>query len=287
MSSTDFQLVALDLDGTVLDSAGQVSAAFKAVASELRKLGVRTVMCTGRRWRTALPIIRQIQHAHPYVICCGGALIKDGRRHTTLYTNPLGIALARPAVEGFRKAGLVPFLLYDRPLRERELLISDTDRERAKGLAYVADNAAAFEPYPDGFPAVREAPLVVYTVDEPERVCSGESIVQGAVGKDALVAVLRHPHGGRQWALEVHSLAASKWAALSWLLERWKVPPSRVVAIGDDVNDIPMLEAAGLSFAMGNAVPAAKAAADRLTADNDQDGAALALRSVFALGPEP
>ena len=284
MSSTEFQLVALDLDGTVLDSAGRVSEAFKAAVGELRKLGVRTVLCTGRRWRTTLPLVREIEHAHPYVVCCGGALIKDGQRHRTLHAAPMSIALARRTAVHFRRAGLVPFLLYDRRLNARELLISEADRPRASELPYVAGSPESVEFYAGGFPRVRGKVLVVYTVDERERVRRGERIVQEALGGRAPVAALRHPRGGRQWALEVHSPKATKWAALSWLLDRWHVPASRVVAIGDDVNDVPMLKAAGLSFAMGNAAPAAKAAADRLTAGNDADGAVQALRSVFPIG---
>ena len=88
-------------------------------------------------------------------------------------------------------------------------------------------------------------------------------------------------YGAEQLALELHDPGATKWRALYWLLQRWQVRPEEVVAIGDDVNDIPMLEAAGLSFAMGNASDEVKAAADAVTAGNDDHGVVEALASVF------
>jgi hydroxymethylpyrimidine pyrophosphatase-like HAD family hydrolase len=84
-------------------------------------------------------------------------------------------------------------------------------------------------------------------------------------------------------AIEAHGPTGTKWHALQWLLDRWDLGARDVVAVGDDVNDIPMLEAAGLSYAMGNAVPEVKAVADRLTAGNDENGVAKALEAAFGL----
>ena len=90
-------------------------------------------------------------------------------------------------------------------------------------------------------------------------------------------------YGDDQATMELHDPAATKWSALQWLLDRWGIRPDEVVAIGDDVNDLPMLRAAGLSFAMGNAPDAVKASADAITAPNDEHGVVEALASVFDL----
>jgi len=124
----------------------------------------------------------------------------------------------------------------------------------------------------------------VYTVDAGDKVRrAAESIVEG-LGELAIVKVMaQERYGPDQVAIEVHDPLATKWRALEWLLEQWGVRPQEVVAIGDDVNDIPMLEAAGLAVAMGNAVPEVKEAAHTVTASNDEDGAALALKEAFGL----
>jgi Cof subfamily protein (haloacid dehalogenase superfamily) len=283
MDDIRYSVVALDLDGTVLSSSGGPSQAFKEATLRLTALGVRTVLCTGRRWRSAWRVVQKIEHAHPRVVCCSGALIKNGETHQTLYSNALRFGVARHATEEFRAAGLVPFLLYDLALGEQELWIAEEDRKRAEGLSYVARNAESIRYYRGPLPRSKDRPLEVYTVAETDRMRLAEPTIRKHLGKEARVTMLSHPHKSTQSALEVHAPAATKWTALRWMLGRWGVPAERVVAIGDDVNDIPMLRAAGLSFAMANAVPAVVAICDRVTGSNDEDGVVQALGSIFPL----
>lgn len=277
-------MVALDIDGTVLNSAGQVTAELKDSLAELATRSVHVVLCTGRRWRSALPVVEQLGCVHSVVVCCGGALIKRADNERTLYTDPMDHALARLAVQLFRDGGLVPMLLYDRPLSGQELRIAECDRRQAEALRYLGANAGSFEWYAGDYPSTEERPLEVYTVDDLARVRPVEQSVRRGVGERGIVEAMLQPrYGADQLALEVHGSTATKWAALSWLLRRWDTQPEEVLAVGDDVNDIPMLQAAGLSFAMGNASPGVKASADAITASNDEHGVAQALRKVFQL----
>lgn len=91
----------------------------------------------------------------------------------------------------------------------------------------------------------------------------------------------RHPelsaaYGSRY--VEIYSKAASKGAALSAIAQHLSVPQEKITCIGDGENDIPMFRHAGTRFAMGNAVPALKALADKVVAANDQDGVAEAIK---------
>jgi len=130
---------------------------------------------------------------------------------------------------------------------------------------------------------VEQAPLEVYTVDAARPIMGCVEGLHREFDDRALVTVMGQGfYGPDHLALELHSPLATKWTALSHLLGLWGIPAERVVAIGDDVNDIPMLRSAGLSFAMGNAKDEVKAAADRVTASNDEDGVVKALRGVFA-----
>ncbi len=282
VSNSPYRLVALDIDGTVLDSRQQVSDRLKATLATLVERSVRTVLCTGRRWRTTLPVLEQLDHAHPVVVCSGGALIKRADDDSTLYKMPLKHETARRTVQLYRERGLVPFLLYDRPLDMRELKLPAMERARAERLPYVQVHREWVETCP-AYPAGDEdAPLVIYTVDSLDRVRKAEPhIRESLAGRASIKAMMQERYGKDQIALEVHDPGASKWHALCWLLERWKLAPGQVIAVGDDVNDIPMLEAAGMSFAMGNALPEVKEVAQAITADNDEDGVAAALRSVF------
>ena len=74
---------------------------------------------------------------------------------------------------------------------------------------------------------------------------------------------------------------ASKWSALLHLAELWGVDPSEICAVGDDMNDVPMLEGAGLGVAMGHAGPEVLAAADLVTGADDEDGVAMLIDGVL------
>ena len=82
--------------------------------------------------------------------------------------------------------------------------------------------------------------------------------------------------------LEVFDRQVSKWTAIHRLALEQGVPRERIAAIGDEVNDLAMIEGAGLGVAMGNAVPAVKAAARAHTASNAQDGVAVAIRRILS-----
>ncbi len=284
---TQYKLVALDIDGTVINAAQEVSPALKRALSALPGLGVRTVLCTGRRWRTAVPVLEQLEHVHPLVVCCGGALIKQADDEETLFSAPMEDSAARTVADLLRGLDLVPLFLYDRPLSGRELAVSECDRARAERLPYVQANREWVEWLPSDYPPGPEPPLEVYTMDDTAVVGPAEPRVRRGIGALGLVeAMLQERYGAGQLALEVHHPSATKWHALLWLLDSWRIRPEEVVAIGDDVNDVPMLRAAGRSFAMGNAVPEVIAVADAVTASNEEDGVAAALRTAFPIAAE-
>lgn len=279
-----YKLVALDIDGTVLNSAQQVTPELKEALARLVSRSVQTVLCTGRRWPSTVSVLEELEHVHPVVVCSGGALIKRADDEQTLYAAPMDHATARLAVELFRQGGLIPMLLYDRRLGDPELKVAEADRPRAERLPYVLANPGTCEWYAGAYPAGDERPLVVYAVDAEEKVGAAEARVRRGVGGRGIVEAMRQArYGADQVALEVHDPSATKWYALRWLLAQWDMRPEQVVAVGDDVNDIPMLAAAGLSFAMGNASDEVKAAADSVTSGNDEHGVVEALSGVFDL----
>jgi hydroxymethylpyrimidine pyrophosphatase-like HAD family hydrolase len=83
--------------------------------------------------------------------------------------------------------------------------------------------------------------------------------------------VLRSPKY-RGFLVEVTPAGVSKWSGVLHLAELWNVAESEICAVGDDVNDLAMIRAAGLGVAMGNAVPEVKAAADRIAPTHDEEG---------------
>jgi hydroxymethylpyrimidine pyrophosphatase-like HAD family hydrolase len=80
---------------------------------------------------------------------------------------------------------------------------------------------------------------------------------------------------------EVLRKDASKWAAILHLAELWGIDAAEICAVGDDMNDVPMLRGAGLGVAMGHAPALVQAAADHVTADHDNDGVALVVDQIL------
>ena len=74
---------------------------------------------------------------------------------------------------------------------------------------------------------------------------------------------------------------ASKWSAVLHVAELWGVTPEEICAVGDDVNDVPMIRGAGLGVAMGHAPSEVIAAADHVTADHDRDGVAMLVEELL------
>ena len=76
---------------------------------------------------------------------------------------------------------------------------------------------------------------------------------------------------------EISPIGITKWSGIQHVAREWDIPAEEICAVGDDVNDLPMIEAAGLGIAMGNALPEVKAAADRVAPSHDEDGLAQAV----------
>jgi hypothetical protein len=83
-----------------------------------------------------------------------------------------------------------------------------------------------------------------------------------------------HPPHYRGFFIEISPAGITKWSAIQQLAKQWGIEDSEICAVGDDVNDLQMIRAAGLGVAMGNAQPAVKEAADRIAPTHDEDGLA-------------
>jgi HAD superfamily hydrolase (TIGR01484 family) len=90
---------------------------------------------------------------------------------------------------------------------------------------------------------------------------------------------IRVPHAGVD-VYEVFDPAVNKWEGILHVARRHNIDPRRIIAIGDDLNDVPMIRSAGLGVAMGNAHPDVKAIAKRVIGSNEEDGLAIFLEEL-------
>jgi Cof subfamily protein (haloacid dehalogenase superfamily) len=258
------ELIALDLDGTLLSPDETVSARNRSAIAAALADGIRVVLVTGRGVDTPIRISRELGLNLP-VICCHGALTKDFGANKTLVHIPVPLQYALPMV-AFAEKNNLAIAVY-----------ADEFFWRLTGShIYMQDMTG---------PAWREAKSF-------EEVLTVPPTFIRFLGKESVEA-MRKEFGDlplnfhyENWfdfvECAVLSREASKQTALARLCADFGIPGERVLAIGDSRNDVPMLRWAGVGIAMGNALPEVREAVRYVTASNERDGVAAAIER-FAL----
>ncbi len=259
-------LIALDLDGTVLNSSDHISPANRAAISAALAAGVRVVIVTGRGADAAGDVARELQINLP-IICAHGALTKDVMTGKILGHIPVPLQYAMPMIQFAENNGI-----------DAAIYVEERFHRLAGSPAYMADMAG---------------PRWV-EVDSLSRVLSSAPTFIRFFGGDAVRSIretfapfpvhFKYETWGDFEELAVTSIEATKKNALARLCRDLAVRPSRVMAVGDSRNDVPMLRWAAVGVAMANALPEVRAAVKHTTASNDEDGVALAIER-FVLDP--
>ena len=267
-----YRLLALDVDGTLLDRDGVLRPSTVAALARAAEAGLRPVLCTGRRYRRARPIAEGLGIDAP-LVCNSGALVKEPADHGTLWRADFDDATLDDVLAVFR--------------RERRHMVGFTDRDPASadfvvdafptGLPlfdkYVALNRPHAEVDPDwpSGPTREVARFHLCAVGSREEMLRFESIVLRALPGRVRTFVQKSPSYAGTMCEVLHP-EASKWSAVLHLAEKWGITADEIVAVGDDMNDVPMIAAAGLGVAMGHAPAEVLAVADIVTAGHDDDG---------------
>ena len=259
------RLVATDLDGTLLRSDGTVSDRSRAVLAALEERGVPVVIVTARpiRWMDDL---WELVGGHGLAIVSNGAAVYDVARRDVRDVHGIDAAAGLALVETIRAA--VPAATF----------AIETVSGISRDPSYVDGH-----PVPAGSPrgpldeVWTEPALKVLVKAEGEDPVAFREAVVDAVGDAAT------PTWTGDWLVEISAAGVTKAVALERLARELGYAAEEVVAFGDMPNDLPMLTWAGTSYAVANADPAVRAAADHLAPANDDDGVAATLSKVFGL----
>jgi Cof subfamily protein (haloacid dehalogenase superfamily) len=263
-----YRLVVADLDGTLRSRALGITPGTLAAVSEARALGVRVCVATGRMWTSAAPWIRRLGVDPPAILYNGGQVL-DFATSRVLYERRLPAALAREALALLREepAAQVHLYLDGRVYVERPDPLTD---------AYAADDGVTVDLVPALESLLVADPYKLLVIGEPARVETlGRSVRQSGLPVHAVQSEPQY--------LEILPPGVSKGAALAAMLDAVGVPAEAVVAIGDNWNDLEMIEAAGLGVAMGHAPAGVRARADHVVGTSEEDGFREAIER-FVLG---
>lgn len=277
-------LLALDLDGTLLDSHGRISERNRNAIDNARELGVRVALVTGRRFRDSRPIALELGLDVP-LISHNGALTKHAATLQTVSVLPLPVAAAREALRVGRDAGA-------------DALLSD-DHEGLGVLVYDhlrGDNTAAhrYVSWARRLHGDEEGMRAVQQVGSLEDYLDHDPIHLAFSGTcnemDQLEDTLKHELGstvkilGTKYLeqdftlLDIINAAASKGAGVAAAAAEIGATREEIMAIGDNYNDLEMLLFAGVGVVMANAPSSLREIAGlHPTTSNREDGVALAI----------
>ncbi|MEN6413914.1 MAG: Cof-type HAD-IIB family hydrolase [Veillonellales bacterium] len=256
------RLVAVDLDDTLLDNNTAVSLRTRQAIQTAIEQGVTVTVATGRMYPSALPYARQLKLDVP-IITYNGAMITACLSEKRLYYRPLDYAVACQVLELFRERGwyiqsYVNDVLYVREKNDR------TRRyEKAAGVTAREIGDKLYRP--------PVAPTKMLVIAEPERLDEIRETVKSMFGERLYVA------NSKSIYLEIAHSTVNKGRALAFLTDQLHINRQEVMAVGDSINDLDMIEYAGWGVAMGNGADAVKEAAQAVTLRNDEDGVAAAI----------
>ena len=264
------RLVAVDLDGTLLTSAGQPAREGMRALREAAQKGTRVIIATTRTLFSSRMIAQELEIQDP-MICMNGAQVWESPQ------GPLWFEKSMP-----REAALAIARLADENNWELSIAIGPvTFWKQRPGMApgpagpgrqIVAANLDAF--YGDH---ADKAPVRIL-VDQADAIQAISQLCQTQFA-DTCRADLFCNSDGTPHSLGVFAAGADKRNALELVLKRLGIAPEQALAIGDNFNDTPMFEIAGLSAAMGNAVEAVKRKATLVAPDHDHEGVAWVVRN--------
>ncbi len=286
------KLLALDLDGTVLDSRGNIPEANKRAIRAAEDAGVLVTVATGRRFRDALPVGRQLDLNAP-LITHNGALIKFAETLVTVDHSLLPTAVSGEIIRVGKEFGgdaLMSadphgkgILLYDRisedniPLQKYIVWSKSMHGDEAEEAVHHVERLEDV--------LVDHSVIHISFSGGCERMAELQAVLAEELGETVTLLATIYPHLDFT-LLDILPDNASKGTAVGKLSEKHGIKREEVMAIGDNFNDVEMLEFAGTPVVMGNADASLLERPDLFsTLSNNENGVAKAIdRFIFGKG---
>lgn len=275
------RLIVCDLDGTLINREHKLNSADIDALAQARAAGCIVSICTGRSIREALDIIKPLNLVGPGVFITGAAIC-DLATGATLHRQSIDPTTVRNLIDFFGDLGHAVLLLVD---------TSDKPGPRYIMTSHGPIHAASEEWF------IRNK-MPTQIMDDPDAHILSNVLRLGIVvdlpqsaditaqltsqfGSHINFLALRAP-AFECHVIEVFAQDVDKWTGLQRLCKLLNIDSRLAVPIGDDVNDLPMLRNATLSFAMGNAAPEIQRAAKHVTRPQSQAGVAAAVHHVLS-----
>ena len=275
------RLIICDLDGTLISRDHKLNNADVDALAQARTAGFTVSICTGRSVGEAIDIIKPLKLTGPGVFVTGAAIC-DLDTGATLHRQTMEAQKVRQLMEFFSILGHAVLLLVETPdlPRPRYIMTSHGPIHAASEEWFVRNKMAAeIVDNPDDATLSRVLRLGI-VADLPHSANITRRLAD-QFGQTISVLALKAPAFDCH-VIEIFAANVDKWTGIERLCGILNIDSADAVPIGDDVNDLPMLRNATLSFAMGNAAQEIKLAAKRVTRSQSQSGVAAAVHEILA-----
>jgi Cof subfamily protein (haloacid dehalogenase superfamily) len=268
----DIKLIAIDIDGTLLTPDKRITPATREAVRAAQEAGIVVTLATARRYLNTGPIADELGLEIPLILC-DGALIIQHPQVEVLHTHELDAQVAQSAVDILVRHGIQPVVHHMMgTVEEMWTGPIEYDNQWLK-LYFAAFPEHLYRMPTDTLCAVHRDPLRVVAF-------SSEELVYGLVPEVTVLpcswnAIKRGNYGSAEMAILAPD--CNKATGVRALAEQLEIPMAQVMAVGDNNNDIEMLQDVGWGVAMGHANDTVKAVAQAVTTSNTEDGVARAI----------
>lgn len=277
------RIIALDLDGTLLDSRKRLSDANRSALEEAAAKGILIVPTTGRFFGMMPQAIRDLPFVH-YAITINGAQVYDRETGTAIVKDEIPIDMALELMRLLDNYDVI----YD-CYRSNWGWMTESLQAKAADYATDAHYLKMIREFRNPVADLKEhlsrtatdgnvQKVMLFARNEPAGEAVTNAIIKAVSEQFPDIKVTASTWNN----LEFNIATAHKGNALKRFAEHLGLTLDNCMALGDGMNDLTMIQAAGLGVAMANAHPRVLAAADRVTLSNDEDGVAHAIRSMLA-----
>lgn len=258
-----FFLVALDIDGTILESDTPITERLVQNVSRLRRNGVHICITTGRSIPATVPVVKQLRLENAWIVSANGAMIGH-------YNQQQGYILTKQYT-------------------------FDAHEAVARVLKVIPEAFIGVEDSPAGFRVLKPFPpdevhetIAIQPLEQLLATPVSRVVVRNPLMKNKeFMAAIKQVHfpkveyaiGWRDW-LDINPPGTSKAHGLETVCHNLNILPEHTVALGDGANDVSLLKFAGYGVAMGNADPKVKSCADNTTLTVKQDGASAVIEAL-------
>lgn len=288
-----YKLIAIDLDGTLLNSYGMVSEKNKQALIEANKKGAEIVIASGRSTNSVKNIANDLGICN-YIICGNGSLIYDLQHEEIIYDKFIDKKKALQIIEICEQNSIyyniyTENMVIAKSLNNNVLFYHQENANKPDSKKTKINIVQNIYDYVD---KLQNQNILKITISDNDNIIFNGIIRKLREIRDIDVLDVAHmsrkmiKSGTEEVSLEYYyteitSKNVDKWYAIEYLIDKLNINKEDIMTIGDNVNDKLMIENAGCGVVMGNSAPYIKEIADMVVADNNKDGVAEAVENKF------